>query len=81
MLVLLILTRDKYYGERILVQLHHQSLRNEFLRLLSEHKHQEAFHLAINKAQVHSYIPPGKELTTPPDFTFIEDQLQGSGEK
>jgi hypothetical protein len=60
---------------RVMVNVHGRPLKDKVISLLEENKDREAFDLLVKKAEVDSYLSPGRKTTIRPAVTLIEDLL------
>lgn len=75
MKILLIMSREKSEDLRVMVNVRTTALRQKVIALLDRNRDREAFELLFKKADVHSYLPPGRKAHIRPAMTLIEDLL------
>jgi len=60
---------------RVMVNVHSKTLKDKVISLLEENRDREAFDLLVKKAEVDTYLSPGRKVAIRPAVTLIEDLL------
>lgn len=75
MRILLIMNAGNSNDLKIIVKLDQKCLIRELKSLVLDGLEKEAFELVMTRAEVVSYIPPGRKIAPRPDLTLVEDMI------